>query len=98
MFTDNPNFPEVVVNSEQFGTDGVLVILDWILDNTSVNISVNINSVPTTDVTINVTSTQLTIPYNTPTNVSIAATLCGMYNTTVTIIGLNYGEWFGSKI
>ena len=90
MCTDYLSPLEVNVSSEQFGTNGVLVVLDWILDNALMN--TNVSSVPIIDTTINVTSAELIIPYNSPTNVSIVATLCGMYNATV--IGLNYGEWY----
>ena len=61
-------------------------------DNSFVNISVSSSS-PGIDITaLNISSANfmITLPYNAPTNVSITAHLCGMYNST--IIGLNYGE------
>ena len=85
---DYMNSPEICINSEIFGTDDVFVVLDMQVDNSL--LTINISSSPELDIAVNVSRAHFTIPYNTPTNVSISANLCGMQNAT--IIKLNYGE------
>ena len=86
---DYLNSPEVSINSEIFGTDDVSVSLDIQVDN--LLLTINISSSPEFDIAVNTSRAHFTIPYNTPTNVSISANLCGMQNAT--IIKLNYGEY-----
>ena len=86
---DYMDSPEVSIYSEIFGTDDVFVVLDMQVDNSL--LTINISSSPELDITVNTSRAHLTIPYNTPMNVSISANLCGMQNAT--IIMLNYGEY-----
>ena len=88
--TDYLNSPRVSVSSEIFGTEDIIVALNMQADNLFENISVSSSS-PGIDITaVNTLSAHFTMPYNTPTNMSITAHLCGIHNSTV--IGLNYGE------
>ena len=82
--------PEVSVSPEIFGTENVVAVLDVQADNLLLNISISSNP----EHAVNTSSTHFTIPYNTPTNVSVIADLCGMHNATM--IRLNYGEcmWY----
>ena len=89
---DYLNSPEVTVGYEIFGTSDVCVVLDTQVDNAFNLLTINISSSsPELDITVNASSAHFTIPYNTPTNVSVSANLCGMQNATV--IGLKYGEY-----
>ena len=86
---DYLNSPEVNIISELFGTNDIEVVLDVQTDNLFL-LNTSISSSPETNIAINMSSVHFTIPYNTPTNVSVIAHLCGIHNSTV--IGLNYGE------
>lgn len=88
---DYLNSPEVNVSSEIFGTNDVYIALDVQVDNSFVNISMN--SSREIGIAVNMLSAHFTthVTYNTPTNVSVTAHLCGIHNSTV--IALNYGEY-----
>ena len=74
-----------------FEMDGVSVMLEWIAEN-GVVYSAAANQ--TTDFrSIGRTVVNLTVHYNTPTNVTITATSCGQSSqTAITFVILNYGK------
>ena len=82
--------PPIVARSEQFGMDGVTVILEWSQENNGT--SHNVSVVPLVAIwSTGSTRVQLTVLYNTLYNVSVVATLCGRHNATTTV-ELSYGK------
>ena len=79
--------------------DKVTISLEWMQEIyqgwfVSYNISILSSPVTHTTVTmINSVRANITVPYNTPYNVSVVADLCGRQATT--FIGNNYGELSG---
>ena len=63
---DYLNSPEVNIISELFGTNDIEVVLDVQIDNLFL-LNISISSSQETDIAVNMSSTHLTIPYNTPT-------------------------------
>ena len=94
MYVESDIDSEVNISScsEQFGSDGVTVILEWTYVNR--HVSYNVSVVPQLSVIfIESTSIQLIVPYNTLYNVGVHATLCQQVSAA-TFIGLNYSECY----
>ena len=88
-----PNSP-LIITEEEFGMDGVAIGLHWTQESHgNLLASYNISTVPTigAEVTmISNTKANLTVPYNTPYNVSVVADLCG--SQAITKIEIHYGK------
>ena len=90
--------PLLIVIEEEFGMDNVVIGLHWDQQNhknlfATYNISIlpTINANITTSILmVSNTRANLTVPYNTPYNVSIVADLCGSQATTQ--VKIHYGE------
>ena len=80
----------------EFGTDSVIVLIEWIQmgqHENDVHVVYSIDATPPVNVVfIKSSSAQLQVSYNTQYNVSIIASLCGRSNATTMII-LNFGEF-----
>ena len=79
----------VVIGSEQFGNETVVVVLEWTVENGAFN---RLNVVPQakTVESLGPSSRQLMLSYNTSYNISAVASLCGQYSSHS--IELHYGE------
>ena len=81
--------PPSVAISEYFGTNSVIVTLEWIQES---DVTYNVSIFPQVPVEIlRGSSVQLPLLYNTDYNVRVIATVCGQNNATTTIL-LSYGE------
>ena len=85
----------------EYRADSVIALIDWRIIQTQhyeEDTAFSIDSIPEVIVvSMNSTSVQLQISYNTQYNVSITATLCGLGNTTATVT-LHFGESRGALI
>ena len=79
----------VVIRSEQFGNETVVVVLEWTVENGAFN---RLNVVPQAETvdSLGPSSRQLMLSYNTSYNISAVASLCGQYSSHS--IELHYGE------
>ena len=80
---------------EIFGTERAAISLQWTQEiHQGLLVSYHLSVVPMDDTTLTMsgnTRAILTLPYNTPYNVSVVADFCGQRNST-TLIELNYGK------
>ena len=78
-----------------FSLAGVFIDLEWTREHQSTIYSVNVT--PHVNISfVASTRVQLTMPYNTPHNVSVTASLCNEHNTT-TLYDLLYGKLLASN-
>ena len=85
----------------EYRASSLIALIDWRIVQTQhyeEDTAFSIDSIPDVIVvSMNTTSAQLQISYNTQYNVSITATLCGFGNTTATVT-LHFGESCGALI